>query len=514
MATQLAYPKSEIDLIAEQSNLQFPINYTGETGLGLLLADILASRKSVQAITTAQFLNGQFPNVPDGYSQIACQFPLNFQQNVLAGNDTITVVKRVGMYVVGGLSDKIQNNFDFKAYGGSFSVGGQNIASYQDGDEFLFFIYKNVGVRINSFSSNIFNSSFMADAFANDGLAMIRLIAGNGTLYVKSTNENIGLFTGWNTLKTGTKTTLAGIINELYDLAFAGGAGPAGGDLMGNYPNPTIKDRVVTTDKLALLSVTSGIIANGEVTGQKLQDGAVTTTKLANAAVTYAKLGTGAVDTDKIGDGAVTFAKLGTESVGTDKIGNGAVTTVKIAPNAIIAEKMALNSVNVYAITDGAVTADKLGNGAVTSDKIINGAVSAIKLAEDSVTMSKIANNAVGVDELSNDYKQFAYLGFLAFRLKWGGSEVTNIYKTFYNDVTVDSAASVTTNRCKWVVVLGGAQTTTKIMNCQITVGGSGATGAVGAYINQNTFPRAIEITAESTSSVAYVDVFVTIKLD
>ncbi len=72
--------------------------------------------------------------------------------------------------------------------------------------------------------------------------------------------------------------------------------GPAGGDLSGAYPNPTIGSNSITTAKLANL--------------------AVTTAKLADTAITAAKLGTQAVQTVNIADGAVGPTQLSSAALG------------------------------------------------------------------------------------------------------------------------------------------------------------------------------------------------------
>ncbi|MBW6534205.1 MAG: tail fiber domain-containing protein [Mariniphaga sp.] len=79
--------------------------------------------------------------------------------------------------------------------------------------------------------------------------------------------------------------------------------GPAGGDLTGNYPDPTIGAGKVTEAK----------IANNAVTSAKIADGTIVTADFANNSVTSAKISNNAVTEAKIAAGAVTGAKIAQE---------------------------------------------------------------------------------------------------------------------------------------------------------------------------------------------------------
>lgn len=120
--------------------------------------------------------------------------------------------------------------------------------------------------------------------------------------YAINANYNIGIIDGNNTLKLNGKDVTKVL------------KGYTGSDSI-NITNEnviSVKDKGITTGKIADAAVTAGKIADNAVTTNKLADGVVTSDKLADGAVTADKLADNAVSGNKIADGSIPNIKLST----------------------------------------------------------------------------------------------------------------------------------------------------------------------------------------------------------
>jgi len=178
---------------------------------------------------------------------------------------------------------------------------------------------------------------------------------------------------------------IPGIKGDKGDKGDIGPVGPstgvAGGDLTGNYPNPTlanlqgktlnatspVNNQVLLFDGTAWKPVTLDV---SQLSGAK----ALTSTDLsisANGATALLKdvvidINAGAVSTLKLADGAVTTAKLADAAVTSIKIGNKEVKNINI-------DNLAVNTLQ---LADGSVTTPKLADASVTVAKLTTDGVS------------------------------------------------------------------------------------------------------------------------------------------
>ncbi|MCC7437977.1 MAG: hypothetical protein IT211_05715 [Armatimonadetes bacterium] len=145
-------------------------------------------------------------------------------------------------------------------------------------------------------------------------------------------------------------------------------SGPAGGDLDGTYPNPTIGKGAVGSDEIADGSIGPDDLAKGAIPANLPPSGAAGGDLTGNYPDPTIK--TGAVGSDEVADGSITADDLAKGVIPGSLPPNGAAggDLTGTYPNPTIVA----NAVNSAKIADGAVATADLANGAVTLAKISN----------------------------------------------------------------------------------------------------------------------------------------------
>lgn len=191
-----------------------------------------------------------------------------------------------------------------------------------------------------------------------------------------------------------------------------------------------IRDRAITSQKIALKAIITELIADLAVTTEKLADLSVTTPKIAELAVVTSKLAELAVTTEKVAEQAITTEKINDLAVVTEKIAELAVTTGKIADLAVTEGKMADDSVSTRTIIDKNVTREKIADKAVDTPQIEDGAVTHEKMHENSVGSDQIIDSNVGWQKLNDDLQNIiasAGQHGIALSNEWGNSTLIGL---------------------------------------------------------------------------------------
>lgn len=162
-----------------------------------------------------------------------------------------------------------------------------------------------------------------------------------------------------------------------------------------------IGSQTIVTRNLAANAVEADQIKAGAVTAEKLSAGAVTAEKIKAGAITAEKLAAGAVEADKIKAGAVTTEKLAADSVTAAKLAAGAVTAEKIAAHTITAEKIAAGTVTAESgiLADGVVGTAQIADGSITDAKIVG--LTASKITAGTINAAEININNLNADNIT-----------------------------------------------------------------------------------------------------------------
>ena len=149
--------------------------------------------------------------------------------------------------------------------------------------------------------------------------------------------------------------------------------GPAGGDLAGTYPNPTIR----------LLSIGSAKLGNGVVITEKLATNAVTTAKILDDTIRSLDIFNGTILSQDIADGTITG--------------------IDIAINTITGDNIATNTILGGDIVNGTITGNDVGDGSLTGTDIADGSIAGIDLLDGTVATVDIADDAINSAKVLDD---------------------------------------------------------------------------------------------------------------
>ena len=243
-----------------------------------------------------------------------------------------------------------------------------------------------------------------------------------------------------------------------------------------NVTTESLADSSVTTIKLRNLNVTTAKLADNSVTISKILDASITTDKLADSSVTNAKFKDNSINTIKIADSAITTNKIKNLNVTTTKLADSTVTTTKLRNLNVTTEKLADNAVTTAKILDANITTEKLADSSVTNAKFKDNSINTIKIADSAITTNKIRNINVTNAKLADSAVTSNKLRNLNVTTEKIAENAVTTSKILDANITTEKLADSSVTNAKFkdnsintIKIADSAITTNKIKNLNVT---------------------------------------------